>query len=508
MPWHPRYGLKRRHGLLCIVISLTVNYGITTPGQALQPPLPQSGEAIPPLVEAIWNQDIEKVKQLLADGADPDAKTGSDQGATRGRDRPAWEWAIIARDERATQLLLSKLKRVDRADALLVAANRNDVALARALFERGMPVDARGLDGARALLIAAASGHVEAVRLLIERGANVNLTDNHGDTALMAAVPAGSIESVRLLLAAGADVNAVDKSSRTARTWAARSKRPVVIEALGAGGAQGDASEPPRTVLSLRAAVARSLPLIQQGTATWDERQTCGACHHHPLMFRTIAIAKRQGFSVNAPLLEAQIARGQRGSGRRAVLGKDALASEAGVLGWSLRLGGDQAFTGAQLLSSYAHAGFAWPSLQTEALLLARMQLRDGSWRYGPPRVPIMSSDFSATAAALRGLQAFGSAIDTEEFNARIARATTWLRTNTPVTTENKVFRLFGLGWAKSDPTPISAAVTCCGTSKIRTAAGRSCAASTVTRTRQVRSWSHCTKLEACALTTRCTHVA
>ena len=71
-----------------------------------------------------------------------------------------------------------------------------------------------------------------------------------------------------------------------------------------------------------------------------------------------------------------------------------------------------------------------------------------------------MSSDFSATASAIRGLQAFGTPDDVEELNARIARATTWLRTNTPVTTEDKVFRLFGLGWAKSDPTLISAAVT------------------------------------------------
>ena len=419
----------------------------------------QPSDAIPPLVAAIWSQDLEKVKQLLADGADPDAKTSGDQGGTRGRDRPAWEWAIIARDDRATELLLSKLKRVDRPDALLVAANRNDMALARALFERGMPVDARGLDGATALLIAAASGHVDTLRLLIERGASVNLADDHSDTALMAAVRAGSIESVKLLLAAGSEVNARDKSSRTALTWAARSRRPDVMDALSARGAQGDTSELPKRLLSPRAAVARSLPLIQQGTATWDERQTCGACHHHPLMFRVTAVAQRQGFVVDAPLLEAQIGRAQRGSARRAALGKEALASEAGVLRWSLRLGGDQAFTGAQLLSSYADAGFSWPPLESEALLLARMQLRDGSWRYGPPRVPIMSSDFSATAAAIRSLQAFGSPGDAEELNARIARATTWLRTNTPVTTEDKVFQLFGFRWAKSDAGLLSAAV-------------------------------------------------
>ena len=456
MSWHHPMVSGGAKLILCVTLSLAVQGGVDTRGHALQSPPSQSGEAIPPLVEAIWTQDVEKVKQLLADGADPDAKTNT----VGSRIRPVWAWAIIARDDRSTELLLSKLKKVDSAEALLVAANRNDVSLARALFERGMPVDARAINGATPLLVAAASGHVATLRLLIERGSNVNLADNHGDTALMAAVRAGSIESVKLLLAAGAEVNTKDQVGRTALTWAARSRRRDVIDALRGRGAQGDTGDLSRTPLTPRAAVERSLPLIQQGTATWDERQPCGACHHHPMMFRATAVAKQQGFAVNARLLEAQIERAQRGSARRAVLAKEALASDAGVLRWSLRLGGDQAFTGAQFLSSFADASFAWPSLQAEALLLARMQLRDGSWRYGPPRVPIMSSDVATTALAIRSLQAFGSPGDAEELDARIARATTWLRTNTPVTTDDKVFRLFGLRWAKADAALLSAAVT------------------------------------------------
>ena len=460
MSWHLLTVLSGTRLILCVTVSLAVQPAIDTPGHAFQPQPPQAGDTIPPLIQAIWSQDFEIVKQLLADGADPQVRTSSEQGRTSGRNRPAWAWAITARDDRTTELLLSKVKTVSNAEALLVAANRNDVRLVRALFGRGMALDARGLDGGTAMLIAASSGHVETLRLLVERGARVNLADNHGDTALMAAVRAGSLASVTFLLAAGADVNARDQAGRTALTWAARTRRRDVSEALRARGAQGDTSQVPRTVASPRAAVGRSLPLIQQGTATWNERQPCTACHHHPLMFRAVVVAQQQGFAVNAPLLDAQILGSQRGSTRRAALAKEALASDAGVVRWSLRLGGDQAFTGAQFLSSFADAGFAWPSLQTEALLLARMQLRDGSWRHGPPRVPIMSSDFSATASAIRSLQAFGSPADVEELNARIARATTWLRTHTPMTTEDNVFRLFGLHWAKSDAAALSAAVT------------------------------------------------
>ena len=74
-----------------------------------------------------------------------------------------------------------------------------------------------------------------------------------------------------------------------------------------------------------------------------------------------------------------------------------------------------------------------------------------------------MSSDFTATATAIRVLQAFGSPADAEELTGRLARATTWLQTNTPMTTEDKVFRLLGLRWAKSDEALLSAAVTLLG---------------------------------------------
>ena len=446
--------VQPRHVILCIVISLTVISGIGTTGHALPVQVPQSSDAIPPLLEAFWSQDIEKVKQLLADGANPDAKTSS------SGNRPVWLWAIAAGDHRATELLLSKVKTVDSANALLYAASRNDVSLVRTLFEKGMPADARAIDGATALLVAAASGHVDTLRLLLERGASVNLADDHQDTALMAAVRAGSTESVKLLLAAGAEVSATDRAGRAAFTWAVRTRRPDVMNALRARGARADVPELPRVPLTPRAAVERSLPLIQQGTKTWNESQSCGACHHHPLMFRATAIAKRQGFAVDAGLLGPQIERDKRGTSRRLPAITQALASETGVLRWSLRTGGDPSFAYGWFLSSFADAGLQWPSLETEALLLARMQLRDGRWRHAPARVPVMSSDFTATATAIRTLQTFGSSNDAHELEARIARAATWLRTNTPVTTDDKVFRLFGLHWAKSDAPLLAHAAT------------------------------------------------
>jgi N-acyl-D-amino-acid deacylase len=422
------------------------------------PPANQSSEAIPPLVRAIWTEDLDEVGKLLDAGADPESKT------TNAGGRPAWMWAIVAGDRRATGLLLAKVDKVDRANALLYAANRDDVALARALLDRGMPVDARGIDGSTALQIAAASGHVETMQLLLERGASVNAADDFGDTALMAAVRAGSRNAVDRLLAAGADVNARGRDGRHALAWAARAGRGEVIDAVRARGAAGDASRPASTPVMLRAAVERSLPLIQKGTATWSTRQQCGACHHHPLMLRAVAIAKRHGFAIDAGLLQAEVdrfespPRNRLGSQRGAAM-KAALGSEAGILAWSLRNGGDTSFGNPWFLASFADAGVRSLAIETETLLIGRMQLGDGRWRAAPARVPIVSSDFTSTASAVKVLQAFGAASDAGEIGDRIARATAWLRRSTPVTTDDAAFRLFGLHWAKSDRASIADAV-------------------------------------------------
>ena len=429
-------------------------FTVTAPPQANQ-----SSDAIPPLVGAIWADDLDALKTLLDAGADPEAKT------TSGNGRPAWMWAIAAGDTRATDMLLANVKTVDRPNALLYAANRNDVALARALLDRSIPVDARGIDGSTALQVAAASGHVRMIELLIERGADANVSDQHSDTPLMAAVRAGSRASIDRLLAAGADVKARDREGRNALVWAVKTRRSDIVDALRARGATGDASAPTPTTLTARAAVERSLPLIQKGAATWSERQRCGACHHHPMMLRTIAMAQRHGFAIDAERFKAEIARFEgvpqgrfQGEQRRTAM-KAALASEAGVLSWSLRNGGDTSFGNPWFLSSFADAGVRSDAVETEALLIARMQLRNGRWRAAPARAPIISSDFTATASAVKTLQAFAPSGDSGEIRNRIERATTWLRTTTPVTTDDSVFRLLGLHWTNSDKALIAEAV-------------------------------------------------
>ena len=379
-------------------------------------------------------------------------------------------WAIVARDAPATELLLSKVTAVDRATALQTAANRNDASLARTLLDKDLPVDARGFDRSTALLIAAASGHVDVFRLLIERGASVNAVDDFGDTALMAAVRAGSLEAVNALVAARADVNLADKEGRTALAWAVRSQRPDIVEALRAAGAQGTTTRALSAPPTARMAVERSLPLIQRGTATWDERQRCGSCHHHPLMFRAVTLAQRRGFAIETTLLDAQL---QRGRERTAQRSAETVNNDDAILRLSLATGGDASFGIPWALYSHAEAGLPGePRHDNQARVLTKLQLKDGRWRHGPARTPIESSDFTATATAIRALQAYASTRDPAEFTPHIQRAATWLRKSTPTTTDDKAFRLY-VSLERRIPHSSATQSHCWCANKSRTADGR-----------------------------------
>jgi hypothetical protein len=60
-------------------------------------------------------------------------------------------------------------------------------------------------------------------------------------------------------------------------------------------------------------------------------------------------------------------------------------------------------------------------------------------------RPPIESNGFTATALSLRAIQLYGRGE-----NDRVQRASQWLRTATPRTTEERSMQLLGLAWSKA----------------------------------------------------------
>jgi hypothetical protein len=141
-----------------------------------------------------------------------------------------------------------------------------------------------------------------------------------------------------------------------------------------------------------------------------------------------------------------------RRSGTEEARLRQQLANEEGVLRSALGIAGDGASGDALNLNAILELGVPRSTaLGTRALLLARKQLPDGSWRTGLPRVPILSSDFTITAVAARTIAAYGAPSDAVEINDRVARARQWLVAKDPVTTDDKVSRLLGLRWTHAD---------------------------------------------------------
>lgn len=162
------------------------------------------------LREAVKANDTEKVKALLAHGADVNAK--DDSG-----------WTLLHR-----------------------AAVQNAKAVAELLLGKGADVNAKDEDGWTPLHVAANNNAKDVAALLLANGADVNAKDEDGWTPLHRAADKNSKEVAALLLAKGADVNAkTKKSGETPLDWAVQKHRYAVAGLLRAHGEKPAAAATP-----------------------------------------------------------------------------------------------------------------------------------------------------------------------------------------------------------------------------------------------------------------------
>ena len=131
----------------------------------------------------------------------------------------------------------------DGTPALLWAARRDDVGMARALPEAGAGATAETRIGVTPLRLAAINGSAAMLEVLLAAGADANaLLTAQGDTALMLAARTGRIDAIETLLDRGADVNAAeDWGGTTALMWAITEHHPAAARLLLEHGAAVDA---------------------------------------------------------------------------------------------------------------------------------------------------------------------------------------------------------------------------------------------------------------------------
>jgi len=155
-------------------------------------------------------------------------------------------------------------------------------------------------------------------------------------------------------------------------------------------------------------------------------------------------LARRRGFPVDRTKLQKVVVRSLTSFGGlqdfdRNLQGSDFLNPVNGV--------GQRIVTAASLgLGQSVSTGVI-------ARLIARRQRPDGHWTPGDDiRPPQSFSPFTTTANALRVLQLFLPETMAEERNRRVRDARAWLERTLPLDNEDRVYQLFGLHWAGSDP--------------------------------------------------------
>jgi hypothetical protein len=249
-----------------------------------------------------------------------------------------------------------------------------------------------------------------------------------------------SPEAIRTMIARGADAKRVTPDGLTMIELGRRNGNTTLVEALGGLGLRDD--DPAARVLeakpaeTARAAVERSLPLLQRADKAFLDRAGCVSCHNNSLTAMTVAASRAKGLRVNETVAKDQLRR------IAAFLQENAELALEGL-----------GVPGAHDTASYTLLGMAAEHYQSDAItdvwarFVKNTQSVDGVWRVLALRPPLESSDFEVTAASIRVLRTYGPKAQRAEYNEAAARGVAWLARAQPLSTEDYAFRVLGLVW-------------------------------------------------------------
>jgi ankyrin repeat protein len=463
-----------------------------------------------PLMAAVLNADAQTVRQLLDAGADPNAKNdagatalmwaagdpaktaalvdhGADVNAKSADGRTPLLIAAGARGgTAAVRLLIEHGANVNveaptffgETSALTEAAIAGNEESFKALVAAGANLKAAGppalglamraqcMPCAQILLQAFDERLVTATMIgggpplgpafgtpmLLDRGAVPTATDHDGRTMLMLAAASETmpVDAVKALLARGVDVNARTSRGETALGLARRHGRTPIVELLTAAGAKADDDPPPPApapAASARAAVERSLPLLQKTDGVFLDKAGCVSCHNNSLTAMSVAAARQAGFAVDETLARRQRDR----IGAYLETWRERAQQGIGIPGFE--------DTASYILLGLAAEGYPRDrATDAQVRLISRAQTADGRWRILANRPPIESSDIEVTSAALRSLKVYGPTGPGTDTAKRVGDAAAWLEAQAPRSTEDHAFRLLGLIWAGAEQSAIAKA--------------------------------------------------
>jgi len=398
------------------------------------------------IIASFTNPSAEVVRLLLAKGAKVDVM---DQ-----RHVTPLNAATFGNDTATVRLLLEAGAEIETPDTfigltpLMNAAGNRNLDAVKLLLAKGAKVNAVSktenlpkiqtgtveFGGWTPLLMAAAFGPPEAVKTLLDAGAKIDAQDYRGFTPLMLAVGTDRYDrrTVNLVLSHGADLHPTNHGGETALDWAYKFADPEVVKSLG--GTPKDLAKPVRLSEELpdtRAAVARSMQLLENTSGQFFKKSGCFACHEQPPAEFAAAAARARGIPVD-----------EKASHER-ILQITSTINPAALEG-AAALGG--ADNNLYVVETLVRAGYA-PNHITDFLAanLALAQGGDGGWHLpGYSRSPLQDSDFSRTAMALRALKIYGAPGRAVEMKQRMEHGKQWLLRAEPVILEDMDMRLVG----------------------------------------------------------------
>jgi len=214
------------------------------------------------------------------------------------------------------------------------------------------------------------------------------------------------------------------------------------VHALSSAGARASSNSAPPALTpapaaSIRAAVERSLPLLDRADVSFIKKAGCVSCHNNSLAPLTRAAARKSAIGVNEQVASSQV---------RAIVNVLAANRERALQGLGVPGGLDTA--GYILLGLSAEKYAPTEVTDAWARYLKNQQQLDGHWRIQAQRPPIESSDIEATAAAMRSLQFYAPKSKRAEYRKAVQLGARWLEAAQPKTTEDRVFLVLGLHWA------------------------------------------------------------
>lgn len=163
-----------------------------------------------PLASAVADEDIDRVRELIAQGENVNGKDDA----------------------------------YDDITPLFVAVETGNLEIIQTLLDAGAKVNARNSQKRTPLMQIDSDATAELIDVLIRHGSKLNLTDDQHNTALISGIDSGIEASVvEAMIRAGADVRLANKSGRTALMQAADRDDFEIVKLLVEAGADVNARD-------------------------------------------------------------------------------------------------------------------------------------------------------------------------------------------------------------------------------------------------------------------------